>query len=341
MMTFGTTIISYFELTLPLPASRTAWFTVCEASWETVRPGLSYKESVGNLSITDCLADLSQLAHLSNVYDQSLSRLLLLCAMAPMIQTYRHLHMAPSWSGGLKSSGDSFTDHIHYHWLLRPFENLKMVFELYETDAKSLSTTAILMETLHLHLHTPLDHLELLTEREGPKELQASYATIQRWAKSRMARQSLWHAGQVLRKLRDLPAKHTTDPHSIIVYQSLLCLWAYALAMGKKNKVDAAEGQAWDETAQNQSICIPLDSQECPDTKKWIVLGQGQPVISIKDENALFDEPRLCSIFSTLGVARHCVDIIKSKYHPRTVLPPTADKTCLLIHNVGNITQIR
>ncbi|ETS73511.1 hypothetical protein PFICI_14457 [Pestalotiopsis fici W106-1] len=270
IMTFGTTPLSYFELTLPFPITKRVWAALSDQVWQENMTQLSDGNVQLDLSITDCLADLSRLVSLSNAYDQTLSRLLLLYALSPMIQSYRHLHMAPTWNCGADSSGDHFSDNMHYHWLLRPFENLKNIFELYDLDTGSSTTSQILMEMLHLHLHTPLDHLELLTGKTGPAEAQASYKLVCRWVGSRMARRSAWYAGQLLGKIQDLPSATMTDFHCIIVYQALLCLWAYGSISNGGSETGAMGGQQVDVSLAGEEIDIPLDSMENTNTKKWI-----------------------------------------------------------------------
>ncbi|KAM3065589.1 hypothetical protein ACMFMF_010811 [Clarireedia jacksonii] len=332
MMTFGTPPLSYFELTLPLPASRGPWLATSDSSWQELVGEHQCRENVTVLSITDCLADLSRLSQLTDIYDQAISKTLLLYALAPMIQSYRHLHMAPSWSGESLSRGDDFADNIHYHWLLRPFENLKNVFEIHETETGSQSMTEILMDTLHLHLHTPVNHLELLMGGEDKYEAQACHTIVQRWAESRMARQSIWYAGQLLGKIRVLGAKHMTDFHCVIVYQSLLCLWAY----GQANKSGQVDLVIDNDLPGNTPEVVPiaLDLEECVTTKKWIIFGRGQPVISIGYEETPLERHRQCPLSSMDILGRHFIDIIKSKHKPRTVLPLTAEHVCILIRNL-------
>lgn len=288
-----------------------------------------------DLSITDCLADLSRLSILSDIYDQAISKTLLLYALAPMIQSYRHLHMAPSWSGESVSRGDDFADNIHYHWLLRPFENLRNVFELHETDMGSMSVTAILMDVLHLHLHTPVDHLELLTGKGGDKEAGAAYNLVQRWAVSRMARQSVWYAGQLLEKIRNLPPKHVTDFHCLTVYHALLCLWAYGLTKSGKVFDQASDIEAG--RTQGDAGVVVVNSPESLQIKKWIIFGRGRPVLSVSHNYGSTESQRVCAISSTTDIARYGMDIIKQKYGSRTVLPLTAESICVSMRNLSSI----
>lgn len=337
IMTSGTTPLSYFELTLPLPVTKKVWAAPSDAAWaeEAALSTQDNNTQHASLSITDCLADLSRLSRLSRAYDQTLSRLLLLYALAPMIQSYRHLHMAPTWGGEddhSSAGGDHFSDNMHYHWLLRPFENLKNVFELYDPDdgagsSGSLSSSpAVLMEALHLHLHTPVDHLELLAggavAATGPWEARESFALVRRWAGSRMARRSAWYAGQVLGKLRDLAPAAMTEFHCVIICQAMLCLWAYGAIAGSESVAEEVQ--------------VALDSTESPVTKKWIIFGRGCPVISamrdIAEPDCLISSP----ISSRLVLATHCMNLIRNKLCHRSVLPPTAEHISIKIRNLGN-----
>lgn len=338
-MTSGTTPLSYFELTLPLPVTKKVWAAPSDAAWAEEAAVSTHGNNTqhASLSITDCLADLSRLSRLSDAYDQTLSRLLLLYALAPMIQSYRHLHMAPTWGGEddhSSAGGDHFSDNMHYHWLLRPFENLKNVFELYEPDdagsassssSSSSSSPAVLMEALHLHLHTPVDHLELLAGGAatiGPREARESYALVRRWAGSRMARRSAWYAGQVLGQLRNLAPVAMTEFHCVIIYQALLCLWAYGAFAGSESAAEEVE--------------VALDSTESPVTKKWIIFGRGCPIISAMRDIAEPESLISCPISSRIVLATHCMNLIKSKLCHRNVLPPTAEHISIKIWNLGN-----
>lgn len=343
IMTSGTTPLSYFELTLPLPVTRKVWTAPSDAAWaeEAALSTHGNDAQHASLSITDCLADLSRLSRLSDAYDQTLSRLLLLYALAPMIQSYRHLHMAPTWGCSGEddvpsAGGDHFSDNMHYHWLLRPFENLKNVFELYDPDDAPSSSPAVLMEALHLHLHTPVDHLELLAggaAATGLREARESFALVRRWAGSRMARRSAWYAGQVLGKLRDLAPAAMTEFHCVIIYQALLCLWAYGAIVGSDTELGTVHGAA---LSAAEEIEVALDSTESPVTKKWIIFGRGCPVMTTMRDIAESESLVSCPISSRLVLATHCMNLIRSKLCHRSVLPPTAENISIKIRNLGN-----
>ncbi|WP_234038506.1 hypothetical protein, partial [Erythrobacter sp. YJ-T3-07] len=75
---------------------------------------------------------------------------------------------------------------------------------------------------------------------------------------------------------------------------------------------------------------IALDSPENVNTKKWIMFGRGQPVISMASDSIASSEPRACPVSSIRALGEYFMDVIKSKYHPRTVLPLTAENICVL-----------
>ncbi|KAK6224070.1 hypothetical protein LQW54_000217 [Pestalotiopsis sp. IQ-011] len=243
IMTSGTTPLSYFELTLPLPVTRKVWSAPSDAAWaeEVALSTHGNSPQYASLSITDCLANLSRLSRLSIAYDQTLSRLLLLCALAPMIQSYRHLHMAPTWGG--------------------------------EDDA-------------------PASRRRRGSDRApGGAGVVRAGPTLGR---SHMARRSAWYAGQVLGKLRDLDPAAMTEFHCMIIYQALLCLWAYGAIAGSDTELDTVHDAF---VSAAEEVEVALDSTESSVTKKCIIFGRGCPVISAMRDIA---EPETNSVIGLL-----------------------------------------
>jgi hypothetical protein len=63
----------------------------------------------------------------------------------------------------------------------------------------------MILNVLLMNLHVSIDDLQLFAGREGEEQAKKIYPTLQQWVEGRDARQTLWHAGQVLREAMLFP----------------------------------------------------------------------------------------------------------------------------------------
>lgn len=87
-----------------------------------------------------------------------------------------------------------------------------------------------------MNLHVSIDDLQQFAGREGEEQAKKIYPTLQQWVEGQDARQTLWHAGQVLREAMLFPRNHSKDFYAVTVHHACLTLWAYGVVMGAKSR---------------------------------------------------------------------------------------------------------
>jgi len=289
------------ELSLSFPQSRQSWFAKSATAWRDAYLEAQTSEPSRGLSVIDCLADLSQLRRLPDLYDSNIAQLSVLHAIAAMVQDNRRCRAA---SAGIfegahsllpSSSEGALAGDIQHSWLLRVFESLHQTFRLSETSAQTPAGILMVLELLLLHFHCSIEQMEVLAGREGFEEAQVTYPVLQRWAESREARYAVWQAGQILKLVRTLPPETMNDFHSVALYHAALCLWAYGTIASKR----CAAQSEWAPTAGAQDVII--DGQESVETQRWVAFATCRRAFrlsgpSIHLASSSHRPPRACAI---------------------------------------------
>ncbi|KAH6844538.1 hypothetical protein B0I37DRAFT_398204 [Chaetomium sp. MPI-CAGE-AT-0009] len=81
------------------------------------------------------------------------------------------------------------------------------------------------LELILLHLHTPFEDVQIFAGIEGPEQARGAYAGVREWAATEAARRAICHAGQVLRFARGVGRGMLLGPGAVVMYQASLVLW--------------------------------------------------------------------------------------------------------------------
>jgi hypothetical protein len=105
---------------------------------------------------------------------------------------------------------------------------------------------------------------------EGPEDTGSTHASIKEWASGKTGRSAVWHAGQVVRGTREIPAMHLRDFYAISLFHASLTFWAFgsALRIPNQDSLPVAPRQA-----------VYLDREETSATYRYISLDRGTPVL--------------------------------------------------------------
>lgn len=236
------------------------------------------------------------------------------------------------WSERNVIRESSFADDGQYRWLLRVFENFHQTLKLYETNTVPQLTILLVLDLLSLHLHASIDHMELLAGKEGIEEAQVSYTILKRWVESREARQSIWHAAQILKWIGALPSEVITDFHSVMVYHVSLCLWTYGTIMDKK-------GNDVSEIFGSEAQQVILNADENLASQRWIAFNKGYPVLSRFTKGTDSQPAHNLSLFSTRELMQESMQLIRNKYPARDVLPPATENICRVMDALGSVAK--
>ncbi|KAH7395988.1 hypothetical protein BKA64DRAFT_74400 [Cadophora sp. MPI-SDFR-AT-0126] len=333
------TIISYSELTLPLPLPNALFLAPTAAAWKALYPSQTLTNRVP--SLPQCLYDLSPLnaAGAHRHLDIPLCLSLVAYGMWGLILEFRTLnsvlraHPTPDQSYG---SNTLVIGHRHQELcqLLQHFTVSLPSAVVHNRQAAPVPTTTlesrILASLLLTHLHVSFNDIQLFAGREGDEEARRVYPGLQTWVESREARTALWHAGQVVRYAKMLGA--VREFFAVAVYHASLTFWAYGvLRLGgeRMNNVDHSSG--------DENLLVWLDGDEVEDVKRFVALGSGMPCFSAAGKVARLSEPE--KVMNAIINVLKGVDDNGSTKDEQTVIPPLVENLSQLITELGSAAR--
>ncbi|OCL05228.1 hypothetical protein AOQ84DRAFT_345070 [Glonium stellatum] len=250
-------IISYAELLLPLPDTRSLWMAADAETWKSIwlnRPNVPNRR----LTLADCVNDVGLLSSSSCFIDIDESRMAYLYAHWGLTWEYRQL------SSFLKlQTRQGLLMKSRHQDIVQTLNYFRISSEGLANDISSALT--IVLEVILMHLNMSLEEVQVLAGVEGQEEAGRVYPSLRDWASTTAARQAVWHGGQVIRTIRSLPVNFIRDFHVIAVYHASLAFWAYGLI----------------QSAEKRPFIPPvwLDDLETVNTQRFIGLDRGSPCI--------------------------------------------------------------
>lgn len=239
MTQFNNPLMSYAELTLPLPCSKDLWFarTAEEFKIRYFELGL-VERGKQPPSLGDLLRNFCDLADNHHRIDVQFALSIFLHGFWSLIWEYRQLNSVfQSAIQGAPNSNILFlgSRRADLCTILLNFQQATQGW--HELTAQE----NIVLHLLLLNLHVSMDDLQLFSGKEGEEQARRVYPTLQRWSDTPEARQALWHAGQILRQAKMFPPGHLKDFYAIAVHHAALCIWTYGVVV-KASKLGQPRG---------------------------------------------------------------------------------------------------
>ncbi|KFY88805.1 hypothetical protein V498_06665 [Pseudogymnoascus sp. VKM F-4517 (FW-2822)] len=357
------TIISYAELSLPLPESRNLFLARTATEWKSTY--LSQTSSINSNermpSLQQCLHDISRLnsPSVNTAIDTALSHSIIAYGIWGLILEYRQLNsVAKAYPSIHLSSSFLVLGHRHQELceLLQSFSASLPQPGLGQRNQSSITLQSkLLTELLITNLYVSFNSLQVFAGREGEEEARRVYPSLQQWAASREARTAVFHAGQIVRYAKLLNNRRglqggLRDFFAVAVYHSALTLWAFGIlslrpsaqhdqyqpelsAIGSGNSV----GEAGDNSGEG---LVRIDVEESVSTKSFISLQRGIPCFSVtgasgtdeytSEEIAILHEPdKVMNVI--VKILRGVVDGNDEETPP----PPLLENLSQLIRELG------
>ena len=194
------------------------------------------------------------------------------------------------------------------------YQELTKQLDDFRLSCPPMSTSVeIILEIMLVHLNAPLDDIQLFAGIEGQEEARTAYSGLQEWLKSSVARQALWHAGQVLRAAELLPRALLNNFNAIAVYHAGLILWCYGFL-----KRSVPQEQTHIDTP------VVLNSDDSLSARKFITLDRGIPSIKVHGSQ----EPT--QLNDVCGVMDGLISLLRARQDTSELCPPL----------VGNLVQL-
>lgn len=280
-------IINYAELLLPMPDAREVWMAPTAEKWKEAYLSKLRISTERRPSLVDCLIDLENLHSHQPVIDEYESNLAFIAGAWGLVWEYSQfnsLHKSQSrhWNALVMKS--------RYDELVKLLQHFRIGLDMKSRHANDI---ILRLELVMMHLHMSLEDVQLFAGIEGPEEARRVFPSLLDWVKSSAARQTVWHAGQVIRAAKAMPKGWIRGFPVIAVYHASLAFWVYGLLAENPSIVN---GSVPDHTRQ---IPIWLDEIETNDVQRFIQFERGSPGIRglSKAENvptvqgALLDNP--------------------------------------------------
>lgn len=245
-------LISYSEMQLPLPSPNALWHAKTAQAWRHAY--LTNAQEASNRP--SALATFLNIENLAR-YDSAST--IYLHMIWGMIWEYRQM-------SGLASRSQSKANNnlilsSRYQELLKQLEDFRV-------GSPPLSkTNEITLELMLVHMHAPLDDIQLFAGIEGQEEARSAYPALREWTKTAGSRQALWHAGQILRTAETLPKALLCNFNAIAVYHAGLILWGYGFL--KRSVPDGTSPN------DNSRSMVTLNGEDSLTARRFITMNHG------------------------------------------------------------------
>jgi hypothetical protein len=306
-------LISYSEMQLPLPQSDALWHADTAQLWKQAYFSLTQgrgtrTSSAGNLLDLDslCCHESASLIHIYMIWG--------------MIWEHRQMEAMVNRMPYLQTN--SLVLSSRHQELTKYFEN----FRLTSSTASGPGVT-LLVEAMLMHLNAPLDEIQLFAGIEGQEEARRVYSQLQIWAKSAHARQSLWHAGQILRAAKQFSKGLIRNFNAIAVYHAGLVFWGYSLLQQSLDDCDPG-------LPVSEGNVVRLDAHDDIETRRFVTLGRGTPALHGYDAQS-----PLVLIRDMGGIMDSLIQLLKANHDPgEGPSPPLVDNLVQLMEGLRSAT---
>lgn len=264
-------LISYAEILLPFPDSVELWSAASAEQWKASYLSQANWNSEQGLVLANYLHDPEGFNSFRNTVDMPIVNFVFLSCAWALAWEYIQLNSLQRAAG----SG-------HWNALLmasRQEEILKLLngFRI-RTDFHFpyAQETTMRLELILMHMHMPLEDVQLFAGMEGQEQARIVYPRIIDWVRSEAARKAIWHAGQIIRAARLLPKGRILGLLSVMVYHASLALWVYGLLSERSEATEAWGGFP---AASRQSHNVHLDEADSLALQRFTQLRCGSPCI--------------------------------------------------------------
>lgn len=326
-------LISYAELSTELPCRKDLWLARTATEWKAMYLANQGAEDRRIPSIRSCMDDTSNLFDNQRIIDTDLCLMLVIATVWPLIWQYREMKSAAKYRAISESRHSTLTmnsrqlevvqilRHIHLHTI--------------EWIGGMKPAAWLLHEQCLMHMYVSLEDVQLLAGKEGEEEARRVFPLLTAWAESSEARQSLFHAGQIIRAAREHAKFHLRDSAAVAVYHASLVFWAYAVLPKPDN---TSQAQVSNSSATNQANIkfVRLDGEEGPELQRFLMLGKGVPSIQRQAEGTDSAFPQDVPISEATEVMSVITQLLQKQHEAGDrSCPPLLENLCKLMHAVG------
>ncbi|KAK8163249.1 hypothetical protein BC567DRAFT_200663 [Phyllosticta citribraziliensis] len=296
-------VISYGEVSIPLPEPRELWAAETAEQWKAAYLSLPPGFQDRQFCILDCLKDPILLATLPHFHDTQFSTLAILHGAWGMVWEFSQLQLTTRSRTGPHNSSLVMT-HRHEE-LCQILHQLRVNISSWPSYVQPCPEIQLLLELQMMYLHANMEDIQLFGGKEDQDEARRVFPGLQQWTNDSYARQAVWQASRVLLVARTFPRKTLRDFWAIAVYHASLVLWTYGVIRHATSISKSIDSEVW------------LEGPESADVQRFIALGRGRPCISAissSEGNASSSAPELVSIEDSEAVMKETSEVLRRNF---------------------------
>lgn len=336
-------LVSYAEMTLPLPASRDIWLAPNAEAWKATYLEKAAGFVENGLSVRDLLADSELVKCLPSTVDNNSAKILQLYGLAAL--TWEQQQQSQ-----LLSSPFASVDPSSKLWLESRHQKLYETLQRTRSLLQDCSAVARLFhEFLMMSLHVNADEITRFAGKCGEDEAHRAYKELQSWVSSKQSRKAVWHAAQVLRAARAVPPYQLRGSDAFLIYHAVMVLWSYGMlkrdAARRTGSATPANGSTNANTGsfeRQSSDIVVLDGESDRKMEAFLVMGSGRACLQIDTASSSSNrahQPQLCDLDNPQVVMAVGVKVLEGNYpgEARDKLPQLIKSLCDLMSELGSL----
>jgi hypothetical protein len=336
-------LLSYAELTVPLPASRALWLASSADAWRARMLNTGNEDY--RASLRSILQDEGASLDLHPSLDAQIARSAYLHGLAAQIWEHSQQTMLLQ----------EFSDPSSQLWsrsrqqkLCQQLQNVK------GTSENNFAITCVFHQFSQMFLFVNLETIVHFAGKCGEEAAHRAYIALQPWSVSKdariaiskseiMSRQDLTdsclgHAGQVLHAARAIPSYQNRGQDSFMIYHAIMVLWTYSMLMSDRAKRTGTNTpSAPSQSAQSISKPVFLDDARYSNQNTvdaFILLNNGTPCLRMS-----IQPPEICQLKYPSQVMKTGINLLDGT-HPdvgRDIGPPLLRALCGLMEELGGL----
>ncbi len=266
-------VIAYSEINLIMPCLPEIWHADSAERWHVYASRRQSRQTPPPLTLHSCLKETGLLSLHSHQTDIQMSLRIMVTIFWSRVWQFVQLRAFST----LQEGSPSFTTTNQLHQQLVATSQDLLVRFSEEPDSMH-PCVRMMLEVGLMHLHVSLEDIQFLAGKEGEEHARHAASRLRLWMRLPESRQALFHAGQIAKAASQCPAQYLRGFHAVMIYHASLTMWAYALLSTMKSTLlDSRESGLINPESHVPSI--PLDGDENPQLRRFILLGTGNPCI--------------------------------------------------------------
>ena len=327
-------LLSYAELSLPLPASRALWLAPSADEWRTIYLGLQSPSHRQAPSLRSTLADSGIMRCMIPEVDVQVATSTYLSGIAA--QVWEHGKLV-----SLHANGGDDSDATARLWNQSRHEKLCDVLHASELSTNVATfSTALLRHFLLMTLHVNLDNIMRFAGKCGEAEAQQAYQALVIWLPTKPARLALWHAVQVVRAARDAAPYQLRGCDAFLTWHAVSLMWAYGMLQQNVARRTARSSPVPDSTTleasapPSQKRLVFLDGERSAEVDDFLYRNDGIPCMRLLDSSHT-----VCSLHKAQNVMTIGIEVLERNCpgEGRVGMPQMIKSLCDLMEELGKL----